>query len=379
MALSSQDQRRLDQFYEFLANERSQFVGYPCAADFDYSPLYRFLAFPVNNVGDPFLDSNYHINTHPYEREVLDFFGESFHAPSGETWGYVTNGGTEGNMYGLYLARDLYPEGMVYFSEDTHYSVPKILRVLHVRNLMIKSRDDGRMDLDDLRETIRIHRDVPPIIFANVGTTMKGAVDDLKGIRSILKDLAVPQSYIHADAALSGMILPFVDHPPPFDFSAGIDSISVSGHKMIGCPFPCGIVLARKGNVDRTARSIEYIGSLDTTLVGSRNGLAALFLWYAIRSQGVEGFRRRVSSALSVADHAIARLIEAGKKAWRHPNSITVVFPKPSQKLIARWQLAAHHEVAHIICMPHVTRELVDRVVEDIKNDIPDIHRDDEP
>jgi histidine decarboxylase len=35
--------------------------------------------------------------------------------------------------------------------------------------------DDG-----DREETLRIHRDVRPIIFANIGTTMKGAVDDLE-------------------------------------------------------------------------------------------------------------------------------------------------------------------------------------------------------
>ena len=46
------------------------------------------------------------------------------------------------------------------------------------------------MDYQDLRESLRIHRDVPPIILANVGTTMKGAVDDLAKIREIIDDLA---------------------------------------------------------------------------------------------------------------------------------------------------------------------------------------------
>jgi histidine decarboxylase len=370
--LSEEDLRRLDLLHEKLLVERGCFVGYPCTADFDYSPLYRFLGFPINNVGDPFLPSNYHLNTHEYEREVLEFFRKLFRAPSDGFWGYVTNGGTEGNMYGIYLGREMLPDGMVYCSEDTHYSVSKILRLLHVRNLTIKSLSDGRIDLDDLRETLRIHRDVPPIIFANVGTTVKGAVDDLKGIHKILKDLAIQRYYIHADAALSGMILPFVDDPQPFDFGAGIDSISVSGHKMIGCPFPCGIALAKKSNVDRTARSIEYIGTLDTTLVGSRNGYAPLFLWYAIRAYGVEGFRKRVRRCIEVAEHAVAQLRATGRDAWRHVNSVTAVFPRPSMKVIGKWQLAVHNEWAHIIAMPHVTEEMVDRVVQDIRDDTPD-------
>ena len=281
-------------------------------------------------------------------------------------WGYVTNGGTEGNMYGIFLGRELFPEGLVYYSEDTHYSVSKILRCLHVRNIMIKSLPDGRIDLDDLRETIKIHRDVPPIIFANIGTTIKGAVDDLDGIRQILDDLAVPQHYIHADAALSGMILPFVDDPQPWDFAAGVDSIAISGHKMIGSPIPCGVALAKRSHVDRIARSVEYVGTLDTTLAGSRNGITPLFLWYAFRTVGIKGLRRRVRACFEVADYAIEQFRRIGRDAWRHRNSVTVVFARPLAPIIHKWQLAVHHEVAHIITMPHVTRAMIDQLIDDV-------------
>ena len=75
-----------------------------------------------------------------------------------------------------------------------------------------------------------------------------------------MNDLAVSNSYIHADAALSGMILPFVDDPQPYGFDSGFDSVSVSGHKMIGAPLPCGVALTRKHYVSRVARSIELRG-----------------------------------------------------------------------------------------------------------------------
>ena len=125
---------------------------------------------------------------------------------------------------------------------------------------MIKSTDTGEIDYDDLRETIRINRDLPVIFIANIGTTMKGAVDDVSKVREILDDLAVTNFYIHADAALSGMILPFVDEPQPYGFDAGFDSVAVSGHKMIGAPLPCGVTLTRAEYVSRIARSIEYVG-----------------------------------------------------------------------------------------------------------------------
>jgi histidine decarboxylase len=366
-ALSAADQQRLDDLHARLVEEYSRFLGYPVHGEFDYSPLFRFLSLPVNNVGDPFVPSNYHVNTHEFERELVRDFAHLTQAPAEEYWGYVTSGGTEGNMYGLFLAREVLPEGIVYFSEDTHYSVAKALRALHLRNIMIASRPDGTMDLADLRETIRIHRDTPPILFVNIGTTMKGAVDDLAGIRRILKELAIPRAYIHADAALSGMILPFVDDPPPWNFAHGADSLSISGHKMIGCPFPCGVALARRKNVDRIARSVEYVGTLDTTLAGSRNGIAPLMLWYALRSHGLAGLRARVQSCLETADYALERLRAIGWEAWRHPHSVTVVLRRPPEAITSHWQLAVEKEWAHLITMPHVKRPAIDQLIADLQ------------
>jgi histidine decarboxylase len=242
--VSPDDRERLDEFFLRASQERPHNIGYPCNQAFDYSELFRFLQFSINNVGDPFTGSNYRLNTHDFEREVLQDFATLTQAPANDWWGYVTNGGTEGNMYGLYVARELHPEGICYFSEDTHYSVAKILRLQHTRNIMLKSQPDGQMDYSDLRESLRLHRDAPPIIFANIGTTMKGAVDDLSVIKGIIEDLAIPSYYIHADAALSGMILPFVDEPQPWCFAHGADSISISGHKMLG-PSGIGVLWGR--------------------------------------------------------------------------------------------------------------------------------------
>lgn len=363
--LSAEDRARLDALFARLSELAPRNVGYPCNQVFDYSELYRFLEFAANNVGDPFAGSNYRLNTHEFEREVLRDFARLTRAPEDAWWGYVTGGGTEGNMYGLYVARELFPEGICYFSEDTHYSVAKILRLQHTRNIMIKSAPDGQMDYTDLRETLRIHRDVSPIIFANIGTTMKGASDDIARIRGILDDLAVPDAYIHADAALSGLILPFVPHPQPWDFADGADSISISGHKLLGSPLPSGIVLARKKNVDRIARSIEYIGALDTTIAGSRNAITPLFLWYRLRSLGRDGIEQIVRRSLQLADYAVAQLRARGIEAWRHENSVTVVFPRPPESLMNKWMIAPRKGIGHLITLPHVTEPVIDEFAAD--------------
>ncbi len=364
--LKQKQQKRLNDFLHKLQLDANHFIGYPCTREFDYSPLYPFLSMPLNNVGDPFIESRYHLNTHEYEREVIAFFTELLHAKEEDTWGYVTNGGTEGNMYGIYLAREIYPDALLYYSEATHYSVPKILRMLHARNIMVKSQPNGEIDYQDLAETIRIHRDIPAIIFANIGTTMTGAVDNLDKIKQIMEDLAITQYYIHCDAALGGMILPFVDKPQSFDFSAGIDSISISGHKMIGSPIPCGLALAKRTHVDRISRSVEYIGTLDTTVTGSRNAITPLFLWYAINSKGKSGFKKICQHCISIADYAISQFSNCGIHAWRNPNSITVVFPRQNENVLAKWQIATQNELAHIITMPHVKADHIDHFINDI-------------
>lgn len=365
-ALTPADRQRLDDLYERLQALRDKNIGYPCNQTFDYSELFRFLQFSVNNVGDPFSGSNYRMNTQDFEREVVAEFAGFTQAPADDWWGYVTSGGTEGNMYGLYVGRETYPEGICYFSEDTHYSVVKILRLQHTRSLMLHSQPNGEMDYEDLRESLRIHRDAPPIIFANIGTTMKGAVDNLLTIRSILEELSITKAYVHADAALSGMILPFVDDPQPWNFAAGADSVAISGHKMLGAPLPCGVVVARKKHVERIARSIEYIGALDTTIAGSRSAIAPLMLWYRLRTLGHEGLREIVQSCLKLADYTIQRMVEAGIPAWRHQNSVTVVFPKPPESIMRKWILAPNEGICHLIVMPHVTRTIIDAFVEDL-------------
>ena len=354
---------RLDALLRELDGASGRMAGYPANLAFDYTDLLPFLRYSLNNVGDPFHESNYRTNTRAMEREVIDAFAGFMRLERADAWGYVTSGGTEGNMYGLFLARKLHPEGIVYFSEDTHYSVRKNLGVLDLRNIMIRSQANGEIDYDDLHETLRIHRDAPVIFLANIGTTMKGAVDDLGRVRAILDDLAIARRYVHADAALSGLILPFVADPQPYGFDAGVDSLAVSGHKLIGAPVPCGVVLTRRDYVNRIARSIEYVGALDTTLSGSRSGFAPLLLWYALERLGEAGLRELVAGMLETAEYAVERFRAAGVPAWRHRNSATVVFPRPAAEAVREWQLAPLGGIAHIITMPHVTRELVDAVV----------------
>ena len=57
-------------------------VGYPVNQDFDYSELMPFMRYCMNNVGDPFHDSNFRSNTHEFEREVIGNFADMMRIPA---------------------------------------------------------------------------------------------------------------------------------------------------------------------------------------------------------------------------------------------------------------------------------------------------------
>lgn len=364
-ALNNNDQQRLDDLYQRLQKSSETYSGYPTNLNFDYSELYRFLDLGINNIGDPLEYSNYHVNTHELETEVIKFFAGLLHINS-DYRGYVTSGGTEGNLYGLYLATSHYPDGIVYYSESSHYSIDKILRITKANSIKVPALDNGEIDYTILSEKLQDNKDKPAIFLLNIGTTMKGAVDNIDEIKNILNTLKITQHYFHSDAALFGSMLPFVDNPQPFDFAAGVDSIAISGHKFIGSPMPCGITIAKNKYLKNLSAKIAYVDIVDSTISGSRNGLTPLFMWYAIKRLGKDGLTDMVQHCLNLTKHVVKQCNDLSIPAWSNLNSNVVVFPSPSEAITKKWQIATYDSIAHFIIMPHHTPDFFDTLIKDL-------------
>lgn len=56
---------------------------------------------------------------------VLQWFARLWEIDQDEYWGYITNCGTEGNLHGILVGRENLPDGILYASRETHYSVFK--------------------------------------------------------------------------------------------------------------------------------------------------------------------------------------------------------------------------------------------------------------
>jgi histidine decarboxylase len=346
---------------------RTHNIGFPAAVDFNYRHLEPFYRHMLNNVGDPFIDGAGANHTKAIECAVVGFVADLMRAPQTRRWGYVTTGGSEGNLCGLYLARGRLRHPVVYRSEAAHYSVDKAIRLLALPSVTVRADANGEIDYEDLTARVGRHRHLPALIVANIGTTMTEAVDDVRRIRDVLDEVGVRQAHVHADAALSGIPLALLDpdQRPGFDLADGADSISVSGHKFVGAPFPCGVVVVRAR--PRHVRAVAYVGTIDTTITGSRSGHAPLLLWYAFAHHGIEGLRARADASRSLAAYAHAQLTSIGWEAWRNELAFTVVLKTPPTSVTNRWVLANSDDGwSHVVCMPGVTSRQIDAFVRDL-------------
>lgn len=389
----------LKAYDHLLQTKSSVHFGYPYNLMFDFTELSSFLKYSINNLGDPFVPSNYGVHSRQFEVSVIDFFANMWKMEPESYWGYgtchwseivnfvfcmfvdthetnlsiypitVTTSGTEGNLHGVLLARERFPDGILYTSQETHYSIFKAAKMYRMECQSIPTLPMGEIDYDILAKAIQKNRDKPVILNVNIGTTVKGAVDNLDRILRILQQLDIPreQFHIHCDGALFALMMPFVEFAPEISFRKPIDSIAVSGHKMLGCPMPCGVTLSRKEHVQRLEQRIDYLNSVDTTIMGSRNGQAALYLWYSLRKKGIDGIKRDVMHCMETARYLQNKLRENDFVCRLNDLSSTVVLERPlDEALVQRWQLACEEDICHVVVMPNVTPYKIDRFIEEL-------------
>jgi histidine decarboxylase len=332
----------------------------------DWSAVAALAGTLLNNCGSPLDDGVFAGQTKAMEREVLATLAGLFRADADTpVRGYVSAGATEGTLWALSLARTRHRDTVVYHSQSAHYSVGKSAALLGLPVVAVRADDSGEIDYHDLRRHLHRNAHRPATVVATVGTTMQEAVDDIRRINAALDDSGAAARWIHADAALAGVPLALVhpDSRPGMDFADGADSIVVSGHKFFGTPMPCAVVLARHAS---TGPHVTYIDAHDATVSGSRDGHAPLALWWALKTLGLSGLRRRAERARRMAEYTRRRLDHLGWTAYRNAHAFTVYFKTPPEPVVSRWQLPADAGWSHVICMPGVTRNMIDSFLADL-------------
>jgi histidine decarboxylase len=68
---------------------------------------------------------------------VLNWFARLWEIDEEEYYGYITTCGTEGNLHGIYVGRENLPDGILYASRESHYSVFKAARMYRMQAVKV--------------------------------------------------------------------------------------------------------------------------------------------------------------------------------------------------------------------------------------------------
>lgn len=259
---------------------------------------------------------------------LKEIFGFQKHAG-----GLFVSGGSMANLTALAVARHMNlrnnsMNASVYFSDQTHSSVPKGLKILGFQPYQIRkvpSDEEYRLPIDGLRQMIDADRKrglVPFCVVANAGTTNTGAIDPLQALASFCEEEGL---WLHVDGAYGGGSVLSREGK---DLLQGIelaDSITIDPHKWLFQPYEIGCVLVRESSNLKEAFKVsaEYLDILEHRSeqtnycdygVQLTRGFRALKFWMSLKAFGLDAFREAVEHGIANAKY-VQQLLE-GNDFW---------------------------------------------------------------
>ena len=314
--------------------------------------------FMETNLGDPGLFPG----TASLEQLLIRRLGTLFHHPG--ACGYATTGGTESNIQALRIAKatsDISSPNVV-IPESAHFSFKKACDMTGLEMRGVPLDNNFRADPDLFLEAIDSNT---CCMVGIAGTTEYGMVDPIRDLAALARDHGI---FFHVDAAFGGMVLPFLDGAPEFDFAIpGVQSIAVDPHKMGMSTIPAGCLLLRNEK-DLCSLSVDtpYLTvKQEFTLSGTRPGGSVAGALAVLEYLGYEGMAAVVRGCMGNTH----RLIE-GMESFGIPRVVTpdvnvatfkaVTIPDP-------WQVSfTRNGHLRIICMPHVHAGMIEAFLQDI-------------
>ena len=317
----------------------------------------RFLA---TNPGDP--------ETYPVvadlEREAVATLGDVVDLD--DPHGYVAAGGTEANLQAVRAARNLADGDVnVVAPESAHFSFQKAADVLDVELRLAPTDADHRADVDVVAD---LADDDTAVVVGVAGTTEYGRVDPIPALADVAADAG---ARLHVDAAWGGFLLPFTDHDWSFA-DAPVDTMAIDPHKVGQAPIPAGGLLARDAEtLDALAIETPYLES-DTqpTLGGTRSGAGVAGAHAALDALWPDGYREQYERSQANADYLASELAARGYDVVE-PELPLVAADLPDAEFQALrdrgWRISrTASDALRVVCMPHVTREMLDDFLADV-------------
>ncbi len=294
------------------------------------------------------------------EKEVLSKTAEliGYDKFSGGT---IAPGGSMSNFMAMVMARDHYKSDIrysgvhekmcIYTSEVCHYSIEKNAALMGIgRNQIryIPVNDKGQMIVEELIRKIKADKSNgfhPFLVNATAGTTVLGAFDPIDKLATICQN---ERLWLHIDGAYSGGVVFSTKYKHLVKGAEKADSFSINGHKMLGTPLSCSLLLVKDKKQLNTSFSNdanylyqsdndEYNLGKTSIQCGRRND--ALKLWTLWKSIGTVGMGALINHQFYLAD--VAREYVRKNKdytLYSHEDSISICFNYkdiPAEKLCA--------------------------------------------
>ena len=376
---------KLDEWTKTWKEGLQTYFGYPINEESALQDFYEWYVqtgmdrVNLNNAGDPLTDKPWNMSTQAFEREVIEFFTPLYGFDKDNVWGIVTHSGTDGNNHGIYFgAKYLFNKTgkmpVVYVSDEAHYSN---LRICDLQNLdvkLIKSDEMGRMIPEELDKALDHTR--PVLMVYAMGSTFKGAIDDMNALNAVLDKYPELVVYRHVDAALFGGYLPFTEHKEMVSSKhMRFDAIAVSGHKFFGIDSPCGLFLCtREVYENQNNFNVTYLNGNMRMINCSRDAVQPLKFWWLIQKVGYDQWAKQAKQMMECTAYLKQQLDAIGWPCRVNQYSNTVFFKRPSPEIVRKYNLAQGYdehfggELAHIVVMQHVTKEKIDIFIKELQH-----------
>jgi len=249
--------------------------------------------------------------------------------------GYFTTGGTEANIYSLWLARN-WAESLSgvekiewIVPKNSHYSIKKAINILNVSNNpkhkihVVNTNNHYVTNAEDIKRIIKNKRaknNDPIILVLTAITTEFGLLDPIEDTIKFIRNNNFANIFIHIDACFSGLILPLFKKYETIFSHPEISTISIDFHKTFGAPTGSGIILINNNYHIFSEIAAPYMATNDYTLVGSRSGSNVILTWVLFKLQLTRGFwKRRVRASIKLTNFLYER--------FKNINYINVIYP----------------------------------------------------
>ena len=250
-----------------------------------------------------------------------------------EAGGLFVSGGSMANLTALVAARharlnDRIESATVYFSDQTHSSVERALRVIGFAPEQLRKVDsdaDFKLPLDKLDAAMAEDRRRglrPFCIVANAGTTNTGAIDPLPALAELA---AAKDLWLHVDGAFGAAAILSERGRAVLQGLDRADSITLDPHKWLFQSFECGCVLVRHAALLKSAfqikpdylrdvhRVVEEFNPCDYGVQLTRS-FRALKVWLSLETFGLAAFRDAIGRGFELAELAEREL--RARRGW---------------------------------------------------------------